>query len=223
MNKFFRYEHNLVEKFQELYFPKKKTLLINEMPIRWGNIDLVEISNNVLPFTEEQCRILSKPSCAKIFMRLKNKRLLGKTTLLQGLGLSESTFLNALNELVKAELIVCQNNNYRRNVEFVFPKVVISGYEAKLTDYSKALFQARMNREYVDYSYMVFPMDVADRICKKHAEVLERFNLGLIGVSQNSTKVYIKSQKNSDMKPYVRLMNLVLSNEAFNKEETITC
>ena len=132
------------------------------MKIRWGNIDLVEISDVELPFTQEQCRVLSKPSCAKIFMRLKNKQLLSKPKLLAGMGVSESTFNKALLELQKENLVVRVNNNYRRSVEFRFPKVIITGYEAKLTDYNKALFQARMNKQYVDFSYMVFPMDVAE-------------------------------------------------------------
>lgn len=213
MNKIFRYEKDLVEAFQDKYFSKKHNLLINEMKIRWGNIDLVEISNVPIPFTQEQCKVLSKPSCAKIFMRLKNKKLLSKKKLFIGLGLSESTFNKALSELQREKLIVRDNDNFRRNIIFTFPKVVITGYEAKLTDYNKALYQARMNKEYVDYSYMVFPMDIANNILRNHEEVLNSFNLGLIGVSYDEVKIYIKPQKNEPMKPYIRLMNLVLSCE----------
>lgn len=219
MNNLFRYESDLVRTFQDIHFSRKQTLLISEMKIRWGNIDLVEISNNVLPFTAEQCKVLSGPSCAKIFMRLKNKRLLSKQKLFQGLGISESTFQRSLQQLQKAELIIRENQNYRRCVEFTFPKVMITGYEAKLTDYNKALFQARMNREYVDYSYMVFPMDIAEKIVEKYAESIEKLNLGLIGVSENRSKEYIKPRKCVQMKPYVRLMNLVLANDEFRTNE----
>lgn len=218
MNKLFRYERELVKTFQEKYFLKKDILLINEMKIRWGNIDLVEVSDVALPFSQEQCRVLSKPSCAKVFMRLKNKKLLSKQKLFAGLGLSESTFNRVLLELQKENLIVRENNNYRRAVEFVFPNVVITGYEAKLTDYHKALFQARVNKQYVDYSYMVFPMDVAENIMKKYGAIIDSFHLGLIGVSHEKTKVYIKPKRDKVMKPYVRLMNLVISNDACNSE-----
>lgn len=218
MNKIFRYESELVSKFQDVYFRNKHTLLINEMKIRWGNIDLVEINSISLPFTKEQCDVLSKPSCAKIFMRLKNKKLISKQKLFVGLGVSESTFQNALLELLREKLIVRENQNFRRNVDFVFPKVIITGYEAKLTDYNKALYQARMNKAYVDYSYMVFPMDVAETIVDKHREAIEALNLGLIGVSKEKVKKYIKSKKNESMKPYIRLMNLVISNNEYMKE-----
>lgn len=120
--------------------------------------------------------------------------------------------------MIRERLVIREGNNYRRNVNFVFPKVIITGYEAKLTDYSKALYQARMNKEYVDYSYMVFPMDVAENIAKKHGETLVSFNLGLIGVSQEKVKVYIRPRKNESMKPYIRLMNLVISSEAYKEE-----
>ncbi|MGN1168035.1 MAG: hypothetical protein ACI4S2_16565 [Lachnospiraceae bacterium] len=219
MNKIFRYEKDLVDMFAEQYSSKHQTLLIREMKIRWGNIDLVEINNMSLPFSKQQCQVLSKPSCAKIFMRLNNKKLLTKKTLFEGLGLSESTFNRALSELIKEHLIVREENKFRRNIDFVFPKVVISGYEAKLTDYSKALFQARQNKEFVDYSYMVFPMDVAENIMEKHKDTICTFNLGLIGVSPDKTKVYIKPHKNKPMKPYIRLMNLVLSSEFYDREE----
>lgn len=219
MNTLFRYESDLVSTFQNTFFKKKHTLLINEMKIRWGNIDLVEINNVSLPFTPEQCKALSKPSCAKIFMRLNNQKLLSKQKLFTGLGLSDSTFEKALSELQREQLIIRENNNYRRNVNFVFPNVIITGYEAKLTDYNKALYQARINREYVDYSYMVFPMDVAENLLKKHNTVIRSFNLGLIGVTHEKAKIFIKPQKNASMKPYIRLMNLVLSSEAYIKRE----
>lgn len=221
MDKIFRYESNLVECFQMNHSLLTHTLLITEMKIRWGNIDLVEINNTSLPFTTEQCKILSKPSCAKIFMRLKNKRPISKEKLFTGLGVSASTFDKTISELLKVKLICKENNLYFRNISFVFPNVVITGYEAKLNDYNKALYQACINKEYVDYSYMVFPMDVANNILKKHEKVIKSFNLGLIGVAQDAIKVFIRPKKNEPIKPYIRLMNLALSYECtYTKKAT---
>lgn len=221
MEKTFRYESDLVKTFEEKYFHKKQTLLIKEMNIRWGNIDLVEINSVSLPFTPEQCKVLSKPSNAKIFVRLNNKRPLSKQKLFVGLGISESTFQNALSELLRADLIVREKQNYWRNVNFVFPKVVITGYEAKLTDFQKAIFQAKMNKAYVDYSYMVFPIEVAEKLLEKYGEVIESMDLGLIGVSKNRTRKYIKAKKSETMKPYIRLMNLVISSDMHREEAAV--
>jgi len=64
-------------------------------------------------------------------------------------------------------------------------------------------------------------MDVADNIVKKYKDVIVKSDLGLIGVSENKTKTYIRAKKNDVMKPYIRLMNLVISNEAYVKEAAI--
>ncbi len=214
MEKLFQYETQLVKCFQSNYSIPKSNLLIEEMKIRWGNIDLVEINNTSLPFTLDQCKILSKPSSSRIFMRLKNKRPISKQKLFDGLGLSESTFDKALSELTKFDLIYKENNLYYRNVNFVFPNVIITGYEAKLYDYNKAFYQACINKEYVDYSYMVFPIDVAINIMNKHKEVIRSLNLGLIGVSKYNNQLLIEPIKRQPIKPYIRLMNLALSYKA---------
>lgn len=218
MDKLFRYETDLVNSFISHRSIENQHLLINEMNVRWGNIDVVEINNSSLPFTQEQCLLLSKPSAAKIFMRLKNNRAISKTTLFVGLGLSESTFTHTLSALVKCGLVCKTNNLYSRNVCFNFPSVTITGYEAKLTDYNKAFYQARNNKQYVDYSYMVFPLNEAQKIYTKHHSTIEQLNIGLIGVSSTSNTTLIKPIKRDTPKPYIRLMNLAISqNYAFQK------
>lgn len=136
-------------------------------------------------------------------MRLKNKRPISKETLSIGLGLSNSTIEKAIFELIKGNLIKKENNLYYRNINFVFPNVVISGYEAKLTDYNKALYQALMNKEFVDYSYMVFPLAVANNILKKHKDIIESNDLGLIGVSDSTIVTLIKPNKSLALLNYL--------------------
>jgi len=221
MAKLFRYESNLVDTFQKNHSLNNNSIIIPEMKIRWGNIDLVEINNSYSPFTHSQCEVLSRPSCAKIFMRLKNKRGISKNALYKGVGLSESTFTKCLSDLVRAQLVVKTNDLYIRNIMFVFPNVIITGYEAKLNDYNKALYQATINREYVDYSYMVFPMDIAENILKKHNELVMSLHIGLIGVEHENNIVLIKSCKNKPIKPYIRLMNLALSYNINYVEQTV--
>lgn len=62
MEKTFRYEKDLVNSFQKKHHLKSNAIIIKEMKIRWGNIDLVEISKNKFPFNTEQSKVLSKPS-----------------------------------------------------------------------------------------------------------------------------------------------------------------
>ncbi len=91
----------------------------------------------------------------------------------------------------------------------IFPKVKIFGYEAKLTDYNKAFYQACINKNYVDYSYIVFPMDVAIKIKEIHSDILEENNIGLIGVDRKKSKILIKATKNQKIKSYIKFIPLM--------------
>ncbi|OOM81225.1 hypothetical protein [Clostridium sp. BL-8] len=220
MNNYFKYEEALVDNFIKNL--DSSEIIIKEMPIRWGNIDVVNISSNSLPFNINQCFCLSKPSNAKIFMKIKNKRPITFDTLFNGLGLSESTFNNSIHELLKINLIKEKDNKYIRNVNFNFPNVTIYGYEAKLHNFNKAYFQATENRKYVDYSYLVFPNDIAEKIHKKYSYELILKSVGLIGVDTDKNTLYIRAQKAKEIKSYMRLLHLVKSQTIRTEKEQIT-
>lgn len=222
MNDFFDYEIDLVKKFLE--FKKddlSHSITTIEVPVRWGNIDIVSIKNNFMPFNDEQCLVLSKVSNARIFLKTKKNQGISKTKLLSINGMSSSTIENSINQLIKSGLVVKNNNLYYRNIDFSFPKVVISGYEAKLSDYNKAVYQAIINKEYVDYSYMVFPMDVAQKILNTKSEFLISNGIGLIGVSNKKQKVLLKPKKIKEIKQYFRLVNIIQTNLCINKKTLI--
>lgn len=202
-------EMDLVNSFVDNYSSFDGKVIVKEMPIRFGNIDVVSIKNIYLPFTDKQTMILSKPSNSLVFTKIKNNRPIGKKTLYGVLGLSESTLENALHELLAGDLIKKNTNNqYTRAVEFVFPKTIISGYEAKLTDFNKAFYQAKGNRDYVDYSYLVFPMKRAQSIQKNKINLIEKNGIGLIGVEKNKSIQLVKPLKLKKMKNHIRLLNL---------------
>ena len=211
MNKIFDYEKDLVNNFKKTYFNNKSCILIDEMPIRWGNIDVVSITNTILPFTNIQLSVLSNPTSAKLFLKTKKNRPITEKSLIRNIGASESTCKTAIRNLIKNNLIEKKNNLYYRAIDFTFPKVIISGYEAKLADYNKAFFQSCLNRNYVDLSYMVFPLNIANKIFEQHKDVLLKNGIGLIGTSSNKSITLLKAQKQSDIKDYLRLINLTQS------------
>ena len=213
MNEFFDYEIDLVNKFIDLKFKtSSRSITTTEVPIRWGNIDIINIKNNYIPFSKEQCEVLSRASNSRIFLKTKKDRGISKDKLIAEKGMSDSTIVNCINQLIKVNLIIKRNNLYYRNVNFTFPKIIITGYEAKLTDYNKAFFQAMINKEYVDYSYMVFPMDVANKLLEKYQEILIEHGIGLIGVSKGKQKTLIRAKRSNRIKNYIRLANLVQTN-----------
>ncbi|HAO6226542.1 TPA: hypothetical protein IQB79_003056, partial [Listeria monocytogenes] len=145
-------------------------------------------------------------------------------TLHKVLGLSDSTLEHALHELLVSNLIKKNaNNQYTRAVEFVFPKTIISGYEAKLTDFNKAFYQAKGNRNFVDYSYLVFPMKKAQSVKENKINLIEKNGIGLIGVDKNKAVQLVRPLKINKMKNHIRLLNLtkasVLGTDRFLKGE----
>ncbi|MBQ4634212.1 MAG: hypothetical protein IJB71_02560 [Bacilli bacterium] len=213
MNNYFNYEIDLVNKFIDIKFKTSpRSITTVEVPIRWGNIDIINIKNNYIPFNNEQCKILSKTSNSRIFLKTKKNRGISKQMLLSEKGMSEKTIQNCINQLIKTKLIIKKEGLYYRNIEFTFPKVIITGYEAKLTDYNKAFYQALINKEYVDYSYMIFPMDIAYKIIDKYHDILQNNGIGLIGVSNTKQKTLLKAKRIKEIKQYVRLSNLIQTN-----------
>lgn len=215
MNTFFNSESQLVDFFISFHKKSDLEVLVTELPIRFGNIDAVNIKNSNLPFSQNQIEILSKPAAALIFTKIKNERPISKDTLVKGLGLSKSTIEHTLYDLLNVELIVKNDKGYYlRKVKFVFPKTIVTGYEAKLTDFSKAFYQAKVNKEFVDYSYLVFPMDTANKLLSKKKEFMLNNGIGLIGVSKKNIVTLIKASKSEKMRNHIRLLNLAKVNKA---------
>ena len=70
----FNLESQLVDSFIDTYQALENQIVVKELNIRHGNIDVVGIQNVNLPFSTEQIRVLSKPSSALVFSYLKNKQ-----------------------------------------------------------------------------------------------------------------------------------------------------
>lgn len=213
----FNLELDLVKAFQSNFKKLENEIVILEMPIRHGNIDVVSIKNFDLPFSNKQITALSKPSSALVFTRIKNKRPISKEKLSVSIGLSQSTLNNTLYELLDCELIYKENDNYYRAMKFEFPKTVVTGYEAKLKDFNKAFYQAKSNKDYIDYSYLVFPMDMAKNVFKKRINLLQENGIGLIGVSEIKSEQLLRATKSKRMRGYIRLLNLAKANKIVSK------
>ena len=81
MNEKFKSESDLVDSFIIQYEKKYSGIFVKELPIRYGNIDVVRIKNSALPFSMEQIDILSRPSAALIFTKIKNERPISRNSI----------------------------------------------------------------------------------------------------------------------------------------------
>jgi biotin operon repressor len=208
MNQIFSAEKDLVNFFIKNYNKTDKELIVEEMPIRFGNIDIVSIKNSVLSFSEKQIAALSKPANAQIFTKTKCERPLSKETMVKTIGLSESTINKSIYELINNDLIIKKKNNYFRKSKFVFPKTTVTGFEAKLKDFSKAFYQAKLNLEYVDYSYLVFPSHIAENIVRNKSDLLTNNGIGLIAVDREKNEILLNAKKVNKMCDYLRLLSI---------------
>lgn len=210
MEKVFSLEVDLVKEFINQYTLLYDEIIVCEHSIRMGNIDVVTIKNSNMNLSMKQINTLAKPSNALVFSRIKNKRGISKEKLDKVLWLSKSTLESCLYELINTGLI-CRDETglYTKTVQFAISKSIITGYEAKLTNFDKAFYQAHLNQNYVDYSYILFPMNRAIKINENKIELLQKNGVGLIGVDYHSTKVFVKAKKTNNVKPYLRLLNVM--------------
>jgi len=217
MKTFFRLEVNLVDTFVSSYIKDESEVLVTELPIRFGNIDVVSIKNISLPFSKKQIEILSNQSAALVFTKVKNERPVSRKTLFESLGLSKSTIDHTLYALTSVGLIEKNERGlYLRKIKFVFPKTVVTGYEAKLKNFNKAFYQAKKNKAFVDYSYLVFPIEIANNFSESKKKLLISNGIGLIGVSCEKNIQILKARKSSKMSNHIRLLNLAKVNVYIN-------
>lgn len=206
----FKSEKELVDAFIK-NVEKENKLIIREFGIRHGNIDVTIVDNLDLPFDEGQAISLSRPSNAAVYMRLKNDEHMSFKDLTDRIGYSPRTIRNCIRELKLLDLIQEDKNNkdfFKRSIPFIMPKTIIKGYEAKLRDFLKVYFQTINNKKYVDYSYIVLPMDKALDIKHEWGDKLKKDKIGVIGVNEDINRIMVKAIKVSEMSDLNRFLNL---------------
>ena len=81
-------------------------------------------------------------------------------------------------------------------------KKKLFAFEAKLSNWKKALTQAYRNSSYAHYSYVILPSDQVKNVMKHKTEFIRR-RVGLCSVSQNKITIKIKAKKNQPLKPWL--------------------
>lgn len=90
----------------------------------------------------------------------------------------------------------------RTDVVSVCSKEYVHAYEAKLKNWRVALHQARRNTCFAHYSYVVLPAGKRAIPPKKRID-FERFGVGLIVVSESTSRVAIRAQKHKPLMPWL--------------------
>lgn len=75
-------------------------------------------------------------------------------------------------------------------------------FEAKLTDWKKALNQAYRNTSFSHYSYVVLPMGFAPKVAKYSQEFTRR-KVGLCFVDDSEIRIEIPASKTTPIQPWL--------------------
>lgn len=199
----FRSELELQNKFINLMKQDKQdhTYISDEFNARFGNVDIVKVKyDNNTPLTKKQADILSNIAAARIVGYLHKKSMRTLSYLIKNSGYTEEYILSILSKLKSAN-IINEPKYYRYiiNEQFEFPKLVFSSYEAKLTDWQKAISQAIKNQAFSSESYVVMPEKIAKKLSLTKKNYFLSYNVGLIAVNNDKYKILVKPkiQKNN--------------------------
>ena len=177
------------------------TCILDEFNARFGNVDIVKVKyENNIPLKKNQADILSNIAAARIVGYLHKKSVRTLLYLIKNSGYTEEYVLSILSKLKSLNIIEEPiHHRYIISEQFQFPKLIFSAYEAKLTDWQKAISQAIKNQAFSSESYIVMPEKIAKKLSITKINYFLSYNVGLIGVNETKYTVFIKPkiQKNN--------------------------
>lgn len=185
---------------------KQNQNILEEFNARFGNVDVVmtDYDNLKITMTKSQAEILSNYSTALVVAFLHRKKAHTFNYLIDKTGYTEEYLLSILATLKKENIILEENNKFIICDDFKFPNLKFTAYELKLRQWKKAVLQAIKNKNFAYQSYVVMPDLIASKLFKNNSEIFKEYDIGLIGINNNSLKYYIQSpnkNKNYSINP----------------------
>ena len=185
---------------------KQNQNILEEFNARFGNVDVVmtDYDNLKITMTKSQAEILSNYSTALVVAFKKKKKAHTFNYLIDKTGYTEEYLLSILATLKKENIILEENNKFIICDDFKFPNLKFTAYELKLKQWKKAVLQAIKNKNFAYQSYVVMPDLIASKLSKNNSEIFKEYDIGLIGIKNNSLKYYIQSpnkNKNYSINP----------------------
>ncbi len=168
--------------------------IVQQFNARFGNVDVVKvIMNHSVNVSKTQAEILSIHANAMVVAFLHKKQSRTLNYLIKKTGYTKEYLLNIISNLKKENIII--ENSFQKFIiseNFKFPKLKFNAYELKLKDWKKAINQAVKNTNFAYNSFVVMPNEEAIKINNKYSNIFLNYNIGLIGVNNNSFITYIK-------------------------------
>ncbi|NGP46020.1 hypothetical protein G4V62_14075 [Bacillaceae bacterium SIJ1] len=176
---------------------KENEKVLAEFNARFGNVDIVQViveDSHLMNY--EQADLLSNYQFAKVIGYLHKKAVRTFDYLVKRTDYNEKVLSNLLSKLIKASIIKeVIPKRYVISKDFQFPILQFISFEAKLTNWKKAILQATINKKFSSYSYVVLPLELAKRLQKNNIKYFQNQNVGLIGVSKDRIEYLYKPKK----------------------------
>lgn len=197
--KMFKSELSLQEKFIELkqLELKENEKILSEFNARFGNVDIVQvILNDSLLMSYEQALLLSNYQYAKVIAYLHKNAVRTFAYLAKHTDYTDKVLAQILYKLAKASIIKeVSPKRYVISNNFQFPILQFISYEAKLSNWKKSILQSTINKKFSTYSYVVLPMELAEKLQRTKINYFHNHNVGLIGVSDEKIEYLYKPHK----------------------------
>ncbi len=195
----FKSELCLQEKFIELKREslKENEKILSEFNARFGNVDIVQVLYNERNLmNHEQAYLLSTYQYAKVLAFLHKRAIRTYTYLKTQTDYNDKTLKSIISKLIKANIVIeVSSNRYLISPAFQFPILQFTSYEAKLQNWKKAILQASINKKFSSFSYVVLPINVAQKLKKDNLNYFQIYNIGLIGVSLDNINYLFNPKK----------------------------
>jgi predicted transcriptional regulator len=177
---------------------KKGIVSLEEFSCGTGISDLTifTIDNKIL---SEQSKSREKqPITSKnqihVFLALLTNKYVSVSEIMEKVNINNKhTVQTILARLVKNKLVINKGKKYKavKNTIFNSSENIIA-IEAKVRNWKSGIRQAMRYKEYADYSYLaIYEKHIS--ACLKNIKIFKKLGIGLIGVSDDGVKVYLKA------------------------------
>lgn len=203
----FRSERELVDLFKSTYYNKfdvKNTRMLEEVGLGFGFADLViaELKESLnLPKREKL-----SPIDINVYQVISRKKKVSLENVKRITGIRQNEVRKSLERLVDDCFIKKIDSYFELNIKYKLPFKKSIAFEAKLSNWKRALTQAYRYKWFADYAYVVMDEANANQAIRNLSQ-FENYNVGLLTISvDGNIKTYYRPQKQLPIDPVMQMM-----------------
>lgn len=203
----FKSEQELVNLFKNTYLRNldvTNTKIMEEVGLGFGFADLVfaELKETLgIPEREKL-----SPVDINIYQVVRRKKKVTLETVKAITGVRQNEVRKSLDRLVYNSFVKEVDSLYELNVKYKLPFKKSVAFEAKLSNWKRAMTQAYRYKWFADYSYVVLDEAHSNQPIKNISK-FENYNIGLLTISvDGNVKTHYRPKKQIPLDPSMQMM-----------------